>query len=182
MKASRVDFAPRSLWRFVAGTRPAAWLAGAAGVALCASAAVTATGLARQGDLERGQLQQMRARVAGYSQAARHAAPVEVAQAAAVNDVVSRLNLPWRDLFRAVEAATPAGSIALLELSPDAARHAIKGVAEAKDGTDMLAYIARVGSQPFFSSVVLLRHELNEQDPNRPLRFQFLAQWAESDK
>jgi hypothetical protein len=29
-----------------------------------------------------------------------------------------------------------------------------------------------------FSAVALLRHEVNELDPNRPLRFQLDAQWS----
>jgi Tfp pilus assembly protein PilN len=182
MKTSRIDFAPRSLRRAVAQAHPAIWLAAAIGIALCVSGAVTGYGLAQQSETRLAQLQQLRARASEREQPAQRGAPIGEAQAGAVNDIVARLNLPWRDLFQAVEAATPAGSVALLELAPDASRHAIKGSAEAKTGEDMLDYIARVGQQPFFSSVVLTRHEINEQDPNKPLRFQFLAEWARSEK
>ncbi|MFJ1253585.1 hypothetical protein [Cupriavidus sp. CuC1] len=182
MKTSQIDFAPRSLRRTVAQTQPAIWLAAAIGLALCASAAVAGYNLAQQGELRQAELRQIRNRASERDRPAQRGAPIGEAQAGAVNDVVARLNLPWRDLFQAVEAATPAGSIALLELAPDAARHAIKGSAEAKTGEDMLDYISRVSKQPMFSSVVLTRHEINEQDPNKPLRFQFLAEWARSEK
>ncbi|MDB5991302.1 MAG: hypothetical protein JWQ10_2705 [Herbaspirillum sp.] len=183
MKPSRIDFAPRSLRRTIARTRPATWLIGSIGLMLCASSAVIAYNLLRQGEARQAELQRIQTRIAARIQPApaRHEVVIPDGQADAVNEIVGRLNLPWRDVFQAIESATPA-SVALLELSPDAKRHAIKGTAEAKNGDDMLNYIARIGSQPFFDSVVLTRHEINEQDPNRPLRFQFLAVWEDTGK
>jgi Tfp pilus assembly protein PilN len=84
-------------------------------------------------------------------------------------------------VFQAVESATPA-SIALLELAPDVKQHAIKGVAEAKSSDEMLDYITRLGSQSLFKAVVLTRHEINDRDPNKPLRFQFVAAWERTEK
>ena len=46
-------------------------------------------------------------------------------------------------------------------------------------GHDTKAFaLATVSALLFFASVVLIKHEVNEQDPNKPLRFQFEAQWA----
>ncbi len=183
MKQSRIDFAPRSLRRTIVRTRPATWLIGSIGLMLCASSAVIAYNLLRQGEARQAELQRIQTRIAARTRPAqaRHEVIIPDGQAGAVNEIVGRLNLPWRDVFQAIESATPA-SVALLELSPDAKRHAIKGTAEAKNGDDMLNYIARIGNQPFFDSVVLTRHEINEQDPNRPLRFQFLAEWENTGK
>jgi len=179
MTSSRIDFAPHSLLRAVARAHPAAWLAMAAGIGACISAGVAGYRLDEKSGVVQAELHKLQARQAHASQRATQGTPVTEAQAGAINAAVARLNLPWRDLFRTIEAATPPDRIALLELSPDPTRRAVKGSAEARNAEDMLAYITRLGEQPFFASVVLVRHEINEQDPNRPLRFQFLAEWRE---
>jgi hypothetical protein len=42
----------------------------------------------------------------------------------------------------------------------------------------MVGYVEELKQQELFSSVMLTRHEINEQDPNRPLRFQLEAVWV----
>jgi Tfp pilus assembly protein PilN len=103
-------------------------------------------------------------------------APVPEAQAAAVNAAVLQLNLPWRALYDAVQAGTPA-NIALLALEPDARKSLLRITAEAKTSDDMIAYVEQLKKSEWFSGVLLSRHEINEQDPNRPIRFQLDAQW-----
>ena len=98
-----------------------------------------------------------------------------------INAKVAQLNLPWKELFQALEAATP-NNVALLELTPDARKHIVTGVAEAAASDDMLGYMSRLGGQPFFSSVMLSRHETNLTDSNKPLRFHFTAQWGRATK
>ena len=51
-------------------------------------------------------------------------------------------------------------------------------MAEAKTSDDMIAYIEQLKKQEFFTAVLLTKHEINEQDPNKPWRFQFEAQWV----
>lgn len=99
------------------------------------------------------------------------------AAASAVNAAVLQLNLPWSDLAAALAESTPA-SIALLALEPDAKRRTVRISAEAKSSDEMLAYLARLQANGWFRSVVLVRHEVMEQDPNRPLRFQISAGWG----
>jgi Tfp pilus assembly protein PilN len=90
-----------------------------------------------------------------------------------------QLNVPGRDLVEAVRAATP-GNVALLALAlePDAKRRTLRITAEAKNSDDMLAYVAKMEEQGWFGAVALVRHEIAEQEPNRPLRFQLSAQWG----
>jgi Tfp pilus assembly protein PilN len=107
------------------------------------------------------------------------AAVLSAPEAAAVNAVVMQLNLPWRELRDAVRAATPQ-SVALLALEPDAKKQALRLTAEAKSSEDMVGYVERLKQQPLFESVVLARHEINDQDPNRPLPFQVDAQWRQA--
>jgi Tfp pilus assembly protein PilN len=101
---------------------------------------------------------------------------VPPAQAGAVNASVQQLNLPWRGLHDAVQAATPA-NIALLALEPDAKKSTVRITAEAKSSDDMSAYVEQLERIEWFTTVLLARHEIKEQDPNRPIRFQVDAQW-----
>jgi len=180
MKPIRIDFAPRTLGRAIARTGLFTWLCAAAGVVLCIAAAVTIFAQTGKNNATRLALKQVEARL--DERAARKAPVKKVvmpeAQAKAINVVISRLNLPWSDVFDAIEEATP-GSIALLSIDPDAKKNLIKGVAEAKSSDEMIAYIEMLKKQEFFTQVILTRHEINEQDAHKPLRFQFEAQWKE---
>lgn len=104
---------------------------------------------------------------------------VLVSQIRAVNAAAAQLNLPWRDIFDAVEAATPE-TIALIGLEPDAPKRLIHGIAEAKDSDTMLAYVETLKKQWLLENVVLSKHETNEQDPNKPIRFYFDAHWLDA--
>ncbi|MEH6437220.1 PilN domain-containing protein [Massilia sp. DD77] len=180
MRRTRIDFAPRSLRRLLFQTPPRMLGPLAGAVAACALAGVYAWDYAEQ----RRELDALHAALAARASAA---APAPAAaqrkiavpeqQANAVNDAVLQLNLPWRELYDAVRAATPA-SVALLALEPDAKRRTLRLTAEAKNSDDMFAYIGKLQEQAWFTSVVLTRHEVAEQDPNRPLRFQLSAQWG----
>lgn len=180
MKPTHINFAPPSLRRtlFRIPGRSIGFLVAAIGVC------VVALALSARYQEEREQLDALQAAIAARSSAMRPQ-PVAVqpkfsipdAQAQAINDAVMQLNLPWRDLVEAVRAATP-GNVALLALEPDAKRRTLRITAEAKSSDDMLAYVARMEEQGWFGAVALVRHEIAEQEPNRPLRFQLSAQWG----
>jgi hypothetical protein len=177
MKRVRIDFAPPSLARTLHRTGPLAW--SLAVLALLLAAAAGWQLLARQRVLD-AQLAQVRAHAAPVTVAAvAPQARIGVAQAAAVNAAVLQLNLPWRALHDAVAAGTPA-NIALIALEPDPRRRSMKITAEAKGSDEMIAYVEQLKQQELFGAgaVTLLRHEINELDPNRPLRFQLDAQWS----
>jgi len=180
MKRTQIDFAPRTLRRtlFRVPPRFAGFLVATAMLCFVLMSQVLSY------QEEREQLEALQAAIAARSSAMRPvpvAAPptftVSAAQAGAVNDAVMQLNLPWRDLVDAVGAATPA-SVALLALEPDAKRRTLRITAEAKSSDDMLAYVAKMQEQGWFASSALVRHEIAEQEPNRPVRFQISAQWG----
>ena len=182
MRRTHIDFAPPSLRRTLFRAPPHLVFVVPAIVTLLGAALVQADRYAEQ----KAELEALQAALAARSQAPlavvedKVAAPkiaVTPAQAGAVNAAVMQLNLPWRDLAEAVAAATPA-SVALLALEPDAKRRQLRITAEAKSSDDMLAYVGRMQAEEGFSSVVLTRHEVMEQDPNRPLRFQISAEWS----
>lgn len=177
MKQVRIDFAPPSLGRALfRGPRPA--------LALCLMTLALAPSLVGT-TLQYRKLQAEQARVQARIEAAAIArapapaplrAPVPAGQASAVNAAVLQLNLPWRMLHDAVQSATPA-SIALLALEPDARKRSLRITAEARSSDDMIGYVEQLRQQEGFSAVGLVRHEINEQDPNRPIRFQVDAEW-----
>ncbi len=133
---------------------------------------------ARQAALEQIQAQTDR-RVAAAAVPRRSSIPE--AQASAVNLAVQQLNLPWGRLLTAFERATPA-AVAVLGLEPDSKSHLVRGVAEARTTAVMFAYITRLKQQPFLGNVILTKHEVNDQDENRPVRFEFEAEWPEADQ
>jgi len=180
MKRTRIDFAPPSLRRTLLRAPPRLVYLAPALLALWIPALVMGQRYLEQQDELRTLQAALAARAAPAPAVA--AAPVRVvslAQANAVNAAIEQLNLPWRDLAAALGEATPA-SIALLALEPDARRRTLRISAEARSSDEMLAYITRLQAEQWFTSVVLVRHEVMEQDPNRPLRFQLSVQWEAS--
>lgn len=180
MKTLQLDFAPLGWRRTLHRTHPGAWVAaGVAALALGAALAAAARLQAEQQDYER-QLDEagVRARqVAAHAPRPAVQARVPEAQATAVNAIVSQLNLPWRAVHDALAAGTPS-SIALLALEPDARRHSLRITAEARDSDGMVGYVERLKRQELFTDVVLVSHEINEADPNKPLRFELEATWS----
>jgi Tfp pilus assembly protein PilN len=181
MKTVRIDFAPPSLVRTVFRTPRQAW-------AMMWALAMTAMALAfaykglerRQREIDLLRVQSQARAQAPAPAAAAVRPPVPAAQAAAVNAAVVQLNLPWRALHDAVQAGTPA-NIALLALEPDAKKNTVRITAEARSSDDMIAYVEKLQKVDWFSAVILARHEINEQDPNRPIRFQLDAQWRAAE-
>lgn len=104
---------------------------------------------------------------------ATRARSLEVTQA---NQVVRQLSLPWNALFKAVEPSR-AGKIALLSLEPDPANGAVTISGEAKDFSALLAYTKQLSTSGIFDSVMLKSHRIQEDDPEKPLRFSLLARW-----
>jgi Tfp pilus assembly protein PilN len=179
MRKVRIDFAPPGLRRTLHRVPPNAWALVPAALVLVFI--VVSGGLKYRDQLDaiarlRAQAQVRTATAQGQQRQAAPARAVPEAQANAVNTAVQQLNLPWRGLHDAIQAATPA-SVALLALEPDAKKNSVRITAEAKSNDDMLGYVARLQDVDWFGTVALVRHEINDQDPNRPIRFQVDAQW-----
>lgn len=180
MTPLRIDFAAPSARRTLFLLQPAALACAVLGVLLCLGAAVAGYRLVGAERAHAAQLRQAEERQARRVTRIAPAAPavlVSPAQAAAVNGAVMRLNLPWRELQDAIATATPRG-VALLALEPDARKRLLKITAEARTSDAMISYLHALRQQELFSSVLLTRHEINDQDANQPIRFQVDAQWA----
>jgi Tfp pilus assembly protein PilN len=181
MRAIHVDFAPRSPGRVIASMRPMHCLLAGIGFAMCVGGMVALHDLTQRQAARQSELEQVQAQAATRSapSADTRKPAIPDAQANAVNNAIQQLNLPWSRLLSAIERATPS-SVALLELTPDAKKHLVRGTAEAKTTGTMLAYITRLKQQPFIGNVILTKHGIIDQDTNRPLRFEFEAEWLEA--
>jgi Tfp pilus assembly protein PilN len=180
MKRVRIDFAPPSLRRTLFRTPRAGWALAYMAVILCLPLAFSANAYLKSERALEAELAARSAKVVAPSVVVAAPAKINISapQAAAVNAAILQLNLPWRDLHDAVQGATPA-SVALLALEPDAKRRVLRITAEARSSDDMLAYVERLQDEAWITGVALTRHEINEQDPNRPIRFQLDAEWRQ---
>lgn len=180
MKRLSIDFVRPGWRRTLLRTSLATWLVAAAGLLLCAMLAVQAC--LRWQALQAGQGTLAGLQLDAERQRRAPAQPQRIppGQAQAVNRAISQMNLPWRALLDDLERITP-DDIALLSLEPDAAARQLKCVAEARDSDAMLAYMERLKKSDFLESAILVHHEVLEQDPGRPLRFQFEAHWPDPE-
>jgi len=181
MRKVRIDFAPPGLRRTWHRTPRGTWsllliVLALAGPLVSTTARYRTLQDAQAGREARDAAAQARARAVARAPAPAPVRTAPPAQTGAVNAAVQQLNLPWRGLHDAVQAATPA-TIALLALEPDANKSTVRITAEAKSSDDMFAYVEGLQRIDWFSAVLLARHEINEQDPNRPIRFQVDARW-----
>jgi hypothetical protein len=93
------------------------------------------------------------------------------------NEVAYQLKVPWNDLFASVESAsTP--NVALLSIESDTGKRQVKITGEAKDIGAMLDYLRFLVSQPKLGSVYLQSHQVQQQDPQHPVRFVMGADWV----
>ena len=93
------------------------------------------------------------------------------------NEILLRLKLPWNDLFASVESASMP-DVALLSIESDTEKGRVKISAEARDLQAMLGYLRFLGTQPTLAEVYLQSHQVQQQDPQRPVRFVLSADWT----
>lgn len=92
------------------------------------------------------------------------------------NKTIGRLSLPWDRLFLEVEGSVDE-HVTLLGVEPDADKGELKISAEARNLAAMLAYAKRLRAGPLFTGAHVQSHQLQLQDPQRPVRFTVQARW-----
>lgn len=97
------------------------------------------------------------------------AAALSPPQRKAWGGVIDHLNIPWPAIFEALEQTLP-DDIALLAVEPDALHGRIRLQFEAKSLDALLAYSGVLKSTSPFGAVLLVKHETNDVDANRPVR------------
>jgi len=106
------------------------------------------------------------------------ASPDEIALA---RDTVERLGLPWTKLFAALESAAN-DQVALLAIEPDTKTGTVKISGDSKDYLAALGYVLNLSQAEALSNVQLVRHEVKQNDPQRPVAFSISAAWNEVKK
>jgi hypothetical protein len=84
--------------------------------------------------------------------------------------VVRQLTLPWGRLIGALEA-TGGKDVAILQLQPDAQQRVLRVTAEARNQEAMVDYLRRLSEVQGFSYVHLLNHQVQQENPQRPIQF-----------
>jgi Tfp pilus assembly protein PilN len=96
------------------------------------------------------------------------------AEAKAAEAVVRQLTVPWGALVGALEQAS-SRDVALLQLQPDAEQRHLRLTAEARDREAMFAYLRRLEAAPALAEVHLVSHQVQNEDPQRPIQFSLQA-------
>lgn len=92
------------------------------------------------------------------------------------NEVLSKITLPWDKLFQAVEWSS-GQDVALLGIEPNAEKNEVKISGEAKNMMAVLGYLRHLTAQEVISSAYLRSHQVQQQDPDKPVRFSLVAAW-----
>jgi hypothetical protein len=106
----------------------------------------------------------------------------ELAQINVVNGAIRTLNMPIHELLRALEPPKNM-HVAVLSLEVSSAQvqniSSVKIIAEAKTSIDMPHYVAYLAEHKPFEAAYLVRHEMDDSNPEKPYRFTVEALWSD---
>jgi hypothetical protein len=91
-----------------------------------------------------------------------------------VDAIARQLTLPWAQMIETIENAS-IGEVAVLQLQPEAEQRRLRLTAEAKNREAMLRYIRRLDESKALSEVHLVSHQVQLDDPSRPIQFALQA-------
>jgi hypothetical protein len=95
------------------------------------------------------------------------------------NGVLEQMNIPWGQLFAAVESAENA-DVALLAVQPDPRSRAVLIAGQGRSIPVVLAYMERLERTKRLRDVVLQSHEVKTKEPGQPVGFTVAATWVET--
>ena len=95
-------------------------------------------------------------------------------EAKSAEAVVRQLTVPWASLLQAIEQAAMR-DVAILQLQPDAETRSLKLIAEARQREAMFEYLRRLGAARGLSEVHIVSHQVQRDDPQRPIQFSVQA-------
>jgi hypothetical protein len=87
-----------------------------------------------------------------------------------VDAVMRQLTLPWGALIESIESAGTA-DIAILQLQPEAQQRVLRIIGEARTQDAMVDYLKRLADARGLAQVHLLSHQVQQDDPQRPVQF-----------
>jgi len=121
------------------------------------------------------------ARAASSMSARKPVQNVSPEEVAVARETVDRLGLPWTKLFAALEGAA-SEQVALLAIEPDTKSGTVRISGDSKDYLAALTYVLNLSRADALSHVQLVRHEVKQNDPQRPVSFSIQAAWKEVKK
>jgi hypothetical protein len=159
---------------YIAAPRRPLWL----GIVLLAVALGTAAELAsryRDLQLELGRLEAVAGLISPERRPAR-VLPKERLdeEVKAAEAVVRTLTVPWGPLVETLERAATR-EVAILQLQPDAQSRALRLTVEARSREAMFDYVRRLGASKTLADVHILSHQVQLDDPQRPIQFSVQA-------
>jgi Tfp pilus assembly protein PilN len=93
--------------------------------------------------------------------------------------VVRSLTLPWASLVETLEKASTR-DVALLQLQPDAQSRMVRLTLEARSRQAMFDYLRRLGASRTLADAHILSHQVQIEDPQRPIQFSVQATMREA--
>lgn len=94
------------------------------------------------------------------------------------NQIVSRLNTPWADLFSALETVYSDDAV-LLGAEPDPVGRQVRLTAEARNTDSMLEFVRQLRASKVLGDAYVVSHAINQQDMQRPIRFSVASHWLD---
>lgn len=108
---------------------------------------------------------------------ARTATAADAAALRAVTLVSRDLSAPWSELMRSMEASQSV-DISLVRIEPVAAAGSLRITGDARHADAMIDYLEQLRAQGL-AEVVLTSHQVQLQQPGKPIRFQAQARWSD---
>lgn len=104
------------------------------------------------------------------------AVPPKAEDVQAANAIIGALNVPWGQLLESLEARA-GNDIALLAIEPDVKKKTVRITGEARNLAALPDYVDVLAEQKLLQDVVLIEHQVQAQDPQRPVHFVIQASW-----
>lgn len=91
-------------------------------------------------------------------------------------EVIEHLAFPWNELFKVLESNNNV-DVVLISIQPDVKAGTISINAEARDWSAMLSYVRKLSNDKLFTDVHLVGHQIEQSDPQKPIRFILACAW-----
>lgn len=92
------------------------------------------------------------------------------------NDISAQLSTPWNPLLTSLEQVN-APDIALLSIEPNRKKQQLVLTGQAKNMAAILQYVQALAQLNGLAQVYLLKHQVDQSDPFKPVGFTIVAQW-----
>jgi hypothetical protein len=99
-------------------------------------------------------------------------------EAKSAEAVVRSLTLPWAPLIGTIEKAATK-EVAILQLQPDAETRVLRLTAETRYREAMFDFVRRLSSAQGLADVHLVSHQVQREDPQKPIQFSVQASLKE---